>query len=590
MGDPQLAALAQRYFDLHLADNPVSATFYGIPGYDHLLPDPSRDGDAVRLGHLSEVRDGLDGIDVSALVGQDRITFSMLGRLVEDQSASITAALGEVGLSNTISGPVSSMLSALPRVTLDSEQRSRDYLVRLGSLGGYFETVLERYRQAGAEGRHQTRHGVLAVIEQIDDYLATEVDSDPLVALEPTGVDAADWKAQATAFVAERVRPALALWRAALETEFLPVARDDEHVGVCHVPGGVEGYAALSRQFTTTDLSPEAVHRIGLDAVERLRGEFSSIGLRALGTSEVSEVIDRLRNDLSLRYESADEILADVTSALKRAEAALPSAFLPYDIAPCDVQVIPEAAAKGSTLAYYTVPASDGSRPGTHWVNTYEPETRARYEYEALAFHESVPGHHLQFALGQTLEDLPQFRRFGYVTAFGEGWGLYTERLCDEIGLYSGDLARLGMVSFDAWRACRLVVDTGMHAFGWSRQRAIDYMRDNTALSEVNIANEVDRYIAWPGQALAYMIGRRHIGELRTRAERELGDAFDLRHFHDRILSSGSIPLATMTEIVEAWIAEASLPDRGAKPHRRRIPDPAPVFLRCKVIALIAAA
>jgi uncharacterized protein (DUF885 family) len=557
MGDPQLAALAQRYFDFHLADNPTSASFYGIPGYDHLLPDPSREGDRVRLSHHAEIRDGLDAIDAAALAGQDRITYSMLRRLVADQTASINAALGEVGLSNTITGPVSSMLSSLPRVNLDSEQRSRDYLVRLGSLGDYFDAALERYRQAGAEGRHQTRHGVLAVIEQIDDYLATDLETDVLAGPTPSDVDVDAWKAEATESVSQRVRPSLQRWRAALESEFLPVARGDEQVGVCNVPGGLEGYSAASRQFTTTDLSPEEIHQIGLDEVARLRAEFAEIGSRALGTDVVEEVIDRLRGDLTLRYQSADEILADVTEALRRAEAALPAAFLDYDIAPCDVQVIPEAAAKGAMLAYYTVPASDGSRAGTHWVNTYEPDTRARFEYEALAFHESVPGHHLQFALGQTLDGLPQFRRFAYVTAFGEGWGLYTERLCDEIGLYSGDLQRLGMVSFDAWRACRLVVDTGMHVFGWSRERAIQFMRDNTALSEVNIANEIDRYIAWPGQALAYMIGRKHIGSLRDRARDEMGAAFDLRHFHDRILSSGSIPLETMTEIVDAWIAEA---------------------------------
>ncbi|MBO3733518.1 DUF885 domain-containing protein [Glycomyces niveus] len=558
MGDPQLAALAQRYFDFHLADNPTAASFYGIPGYDDKLPDPSREGDAVRRAHHAEIGEGLQRIDADALDGQDRITHSMLARLVADQTASIDAALSEVGLSNTITGPVSAMLSSLPRMSLDSDQRSRDYLVRLGSLDAYFDAVLERYRQAGADGRHQTRRGVLAVIEQIDDYLGTEVTADPLVSPTPAGVDFEEWQAAAEDLVSQRVRPSLARWREALEAEFLPNARLDEYVGVCCTPGGSDGYAAALRQFTTVDLTPEEIHRIGLEEVERIREEFAEVGSRALGTGDTAEVIARLRDDPSLRYETGEQIVEDVTLALRRAEAALPKAFLEYDIAPCTIAEIPAASAKGATLAYYTVPAADGSRPGTHWVNTYAPGTRARYEYEALAFHESVPGHHLQFALGQTLDGLPQFRRFAYVTAFGEGWGLYTERLCDEIGLYSGDLQRLGMISFDAWRACRLVVDTGMHILGWSRERAVAYMRENTALSQVNIDNEIDRYIAWPGQALAYMIGRRHIGALRERAERELGDAFDLRHFHDRILSNGSIPLAVMTGVVEDWIAEGA--------------------------------
>lgn len=557
MGDARLAALAQRYFDFHLADNPTAASFYGIPGYDDRLPDPSRDGDRVRIAHHAEIRAGLDAIDAGALQGQDRITHSMLARLIADQTAGLHAALGEVGLSNTLTSPVSGMLSALPRVSLDSEQRSRDYLVRLGSLGDYFDTVLERYLQAGSEGRHQTRHGVLAAIEQIDDYLASDLAADPLTALAPTGVDVDAWNGEARSLVAERVRPSLARWRAVLDAELLPVARGDSEVGICHVPGGEAGYLAAVRQFTTTDMSPEEIHRIGLEDVERLREEFAQIGSKALGAKSAEEVIDRLRNDRSLRYDSAEAIVADVTESLARAEAALPQAFLDYQIAPCEIRAIPESTAKGSVLAYYTAPAKDGSRPGAHWVNTYDPPSRARFEYEALAFHESVPGHHLQFALGQTLDGLPQFRQFAYVTAFGEGWGLYVERLADEIGLYSGDLARLGMVSFDAWRACRLVVDTGMHAFGWSRERAVQYLRDHTALSEVNIANEVDRYISWPGQALAYMIGRKHIETLRTRAEQAMGGAFDLRGFHDRILANGSIPLETMTGVIEDWIATA---------------------------------
>jgi len=238
MGHPQLAALAQRYFDFHLADNPTSASFYGIAGYDDKLPDPSREGDRVRLGHHAEIRDGLDAIDAASLAGQDRITYSMLARLVADQTAQINAALAEVGLSNTITGPVSMMLSSLPRLSLNSERRSQDYLVRLGALGDYFDAVLERYRQARAEGRHQTRRGVRAVIEQIDDYLGTGLADDPLVSPTPSGVDVEEWKAAAAELVSERVRPALARWRTALETEFLPNSRLDDYVGVCYTPGG----------------------------------------------------------------------------------------------------------------------------------------------------------------------------------------------------------------------------------------------------------------------------------------------------------------------------------------------------------------
>jgi uncharacterized protein (DUF885 family) len=207
-------------------------------------------------------------------------------------------------------------------------------------------------------------------------------------------------------------------------------------------------------------------------------------------------------------------------------------------------------------LGYYLPPAADGNRPGTHVINTYRPEIRPRYEYQALAFHESVPGHHTQLAVAQTLTDLPDFRRFGFVTAHGEGWGLYAERLADEMGLYSDDLSRFGMLSFDAWRACRLVVDTGMHHLGWSRTRAIEFMRDNTALSEANIVNEVDRYIAAPGQALAYMVGRIRIRELRSAAKAALGARFDIREFHHQVLGHGPLPLGTLEEIVTGWIRD----------------------------------
>jgi uncharacterized protein (DUF885 family) len=219
--------------------------------------------------------------------------------------------------------------------------------------------------------------------------------------------------------------------------------------------------------------------------------------------------------------------------------------------APCRVDEMSAYEAKDAVLGYYQPPAADGSHPGVHWLNTSAPGTRTRYEYEALAFHESVPGHHLQFALAQELEELPRFRRFGYVTAFSEGWALYTERLADELGLYSGDLERFGMLSFDSWRACRLVVDTGLHQLGWSRDQAVGYMLANSALTRTNIENEVDRYVAMPGQALAYMVGRLELVRLRERAQARLGDRFDLRAYHDLVLGTGGVPLSVLAEVVD---------------------------------------
>ncbi|MFI6478857.1 DUF885 domain-containing protein [Nonomuraea sp. NPDC050663] len=552
-----LAKVSERYFEQKMAAEPFTATMFGVPGFDDQVGDPSRAGDERRLAELEETARALSAIDPSGLTGQDRISYSMLGLLIKNERADIAGRTHELAVSAGITGVHTGILSSMPATPLTTPRRAADYLTRLRALEGFFDAVLERYRQAGREGRHQVARSVRQAIEQLDGYLATDVAADPL--LQPGPDDA--WRAEAGRIVAEHVRPALARWRTAFAEEFLPVARDDARVGICHVPGGTEAYLAAARSHTTTDLTPEEIHQIGLDVITRLREEFSEIGGRALGTSDADEVMAALRTDLALRFETAGEIVASATEALDRANAALAGWFLPYDIAPCEVREIPALAAKDSVLAYYSPPAADGSRPGIHWINTYDPPSRARYEYEALAFHESVPGHHLQFAVSQTLDDLPAFRRFGHVTAFGEGWGLYTERLTDEMGLYSGDLTRLGMLSFDAWRACRLVVDTGMHHLGWSRERAVQFMRDNSAASESNINNEIDRYIAWPGQALAYMIGRLRILELRSYAEAELGERFDVKEFHHRVLSSGSVPLDTLGQIIEEWVAAG-----GVKP------------------------
>jgi uncharacterized protein (DUF885 family) len=260
-----------------------------------------------------------------------------------------------------------------------------------------------------------------------------------------------------------------------------------------------------------------------------------------------------------MHFRTAEEVEAKARESLARAKAAVPSWF--GRIQPktgCEVRVMGMYEAPYSTIAYYRPPSADGARPGQYMINTYLPETRPRYEAEALAFHESVPGHHLQIAVAQELTGVPEFRKHQGVTAFVEGWGLYSERLADEMGLYSGDTDRIGMLSFDAWRACRLVVDTGLHAMGWTRQQAIDYMTENSVLAENNIVNEVDRYLTWPGQALAYKIGQLEILKLRDEAKRRLGARFDIKAFHDAVLGNGAVALPVLREQVEAYIEAAA--------------------------------
>jgi len=278
-----------------------------------------------------------------------------------------------------------------------------------------------------------------------------------------------------------------------------------------------------------------------------------------LGTRDLASTLAALRGDPSVHFSSAAEIVAVAEASLARALAAIPDWFGRLPQADCVVVRMQPHEEQHSTIAYYREPQHDGGLPGRYYINTYAPETRPRYEAEALAFHEAVPGHHLQVAIGQELEQLPAFRRHAETTAFVEGWGLYSERLADEMGLYSADLDRIGMLSYDAWRASRLVVDTGMHALAWSRGQAIEFMTSHTALGLNNIANEVDRYIGWPGQALAYKIGQLEIRRLRAEAEAALGAGFDIRRFHDAVLGHGALPLSVLRRSVSADLYKAKL-------------------------------
>jgi uncharacterized protein (DUF885 family) len=320
-------------------------------------------------------------------------------------------------------------------------------------------------------------------------------------------------------------------------------------------PDGERLYAFCARHNTTTDITPEQAHQLGLSEVARIRAEMEAVKTRAGWKGSLTEVFQQLRTDPKYFYKTGDELILHSRDLAKRIDPKLVRLFGTLPRQPYGVEPTPAAMAPDATTGFYYPGAQDGSRAGTYWVNTYKPETRPRWEIVPLTLHEAVPGHHLQVSLAAEQQDLPIFRRHRYDVAFGEGWGLYSESLADELGLVDDPADKMGQLAYEMWRAVRLVVDTGMHVKGWTRQKSIQYFMENSPRAELDVTNEVDRYIVYPGQALGYKVGQLKIRELRTRAEKALGPRFDVRAFHDAVLLRGSLPLDVLERRIDAWIA-----------------------------------
>jgi uncharacterized protein (DUF885 family) len=556
----ELARLADEFWEIELAADPLWATNVGRREFDHLLP-PLTDADQEAIAVRLEAQHGaVTAVPEAVLGDNDRVTRAALLAAI-DATLAFVRADARSHTVDPMGGPQVEFLNIPDYQSAETVEQGRAMAERWRAMGPWIELLTERQRASLQAGRPPVRILVDKVIDELDGLLRERDESWPLLA--PTAVDHADWPdAELHRFtdglesaVRDGIRPAFAAYRDFLHDEALPGSRGDEQVGLGHLEGGQETYRALARAHTTIDATPEELHAIGLAEIERLDAELTTLGGRLLGARDLPDTLRRLRTDSALHFVTGEEIVEVAEASLSRATTAIPGWFGLLPRAACEVTVMGAHEEEHSTIAYYRDPAPDGSRPGRYHVNRSHPETRPRYEAEALAFHEAVPGHHLQVALAQERAGLPAFRRHSLSTAYVEGWGLYAERLADEMGLYSGDLDRIGIASFDAWRASRLVVDTGMHALGWSRSRAIAFMTDHTALGLNNITNEVDRYIAWPGQALADKVGQLEILRLRDEAQARQGGDFDIRRFHDAVLGPAPLPLGVLRQVVERELA-----------------------------------
>jgi uncharacterized protein (DUF885 family) len=435
----------------------------------------------------------------------------------------------------------------LPQTMLDDEPKARGYLSRLAAVGTYLDQLVERQRAALAEGFTPPEFLARIGVGYVERYL-NDAENDPLK------VPVHGLEAERDRLLAEVVRPAYARYRDFLAGEVVPVARPETSPGIGDLPGGPELYAALIRAETTTERTAQDLHDTGLAIIDRLAGEYREVGGKVFGTTDLAEIFERIRTDPALRWRDGDELLNAARATIERAEAVAPQWFGRVPEQRCEVAPVPAAEAESGSIAYYIDPSLDGSRPGTYYANTHEADQRQRTLGEAIAFHEAVPGHHFQLTLAQQLTGVPLLRRIAMFNAYAEGWGLYAERLAEEMGLYSDDIARLGLLTQDSMRAARLVVDTGLHALGWSRRRAVDFLKDNTPMAQIEIEAEIDRYAGHPGQALGYMVGRLEIERLRAEAEQALGDRFDIREFHDTVLGSGTLPLPVLADVVADWV------------------------------------
>ncbi len=563
----QLHTLFDEEWEWTMREYPTFASSLGDRRYNDQWTDVSIEANERRHRHRQDVLARLKRIDRRRLSTADQLNYDLFRRDFEeaiegDKFRTYLLPINQRGGLQT-----DDELADLLRF-----QTVRDYddwLGRLHYFPRHAEQTLALMREGKRTGMMWPKITLQRVPGRIDKQLVERPEDSPFY--KPFRTFPSDFPAQERErlqregrdAISREVVPAFRQLKEYFTKEYLPAAYDQ--VGIWQWPNGAEAYAFSARSYTTTNMTPEQIHQKGLSEVARIRAEMQKIMTQVGFRGTHKEFFKKLRTDDDFYYKKPEELLEAYRAISKKIDPHLVKVFKTIPRMPYGVIPIPDKIAPDTTTAYYNQPAADGSRPGYYYVNLYKPETRPKYEMMALSLHEAVPGHHLQIARAMELGEIPKFRRYGVYTAFVEGWGLYAESLGEDMGLYDDPYSKFGQLTYEMWRAVRLVVDTGMHHMKWDRQRAIDYFLDNAAKTEQDIVNEIDRYITNPGQALAYKIGELKFKEMRARAKSELGERFDVREFHDVALGSGAVPLDVLERTVNEWIAaEKRRPVRAA--------------------------
>ncbi len=556
----ELDALLKEEWELRLRENPLQASGVGDHRYADKLPAIAPADLERRAQAQQAFLERSSRIDRAALSSADRINYDMWRRELEDDLLRYRFGAHRIPILAD-SGFHISFADLPTRTQLGNVKDYESYIARLRAFPAYMDQQIAYMREGLKAGFTQPQ----VILEGYDGTISAHVVDDVSKSVFmrpfsrfPVGVPEAE-RGRLTdagrAAVAEAVVPSYRRFLDFMTKEYAPGAR--KSTGAKDLPNGRAYYEALVKIFTTLDVTPEQVHEIGKKEVARIDAEMRTVMKEAGFTGEFAEFLTFLRTDPRFYAKTPQELLKEASFIAKKMDAKLPSLFGRLPRQPYGVEPVPDAIAPKYTGGRYVPAAPGGTRAGTYWVNTYNLSSRPLYILESLTLHEAVPGHHLQNALQREMTGLPDFRRFASVNAFGEGWGLYSERLGLEAGFYQDPYSNFGRLTYEMWRACRLVVDTGLHALGWTRQQAMDYLASHTALSLHEVRTETDRYIAWPGQALAYKMGELKIRELRARAEKELGTRFDVRAFHDEVLRNGPVPLTVLESEVDAFIAKA---------------------------------